>query len=163
MHYISLAAEQRYPKAQYFLGHVLINSKKFDRAIYYFKNSAQNGLIEGKFTYAFLLHDGKYIEQDIFKAISLYKDASSFNDQYSKNNLGIIYKNGFGNKIKKTISNAIVYFEEAIHQSNDIVSMYNLSHLYIYDRPIKNSIDESIKLLIKSYSRGFSLQNIFYF
>ena len=34
------------------------------------------------------------INSHIQKAIELYKELSSYNNQYAKNNLGIIYKNG---------------------------------------------------------------------
>ena len=43
------------------------------------------------------------------------KEASSFTDQFAKNNLGIIYKHEF-DQIEGRSSNAIVYFEEAIRQ-----------------------------------------------
>ena len=33
--------------------------------------------------------------------------------------------------------------------------MYNLAHLYLYEDPVENSIDKSIKLLSNSYMKGF--------
>ena len=67
-----------------------------------------------------------------------------------KNNLGIICKHGYNEKIKKNSANGIVYFEEAIRQKNDYLSMYNLTNIYIYDENIKQNFNKSIKLLIKS-------------
>lgn len=49
----------------------------------------------------------------------------------------------------KKLGNAIVFFEEAIHQKNDCLSMYNLSHLYMYEDSIKD-INKLFEMLIKS-------------
>ena len=92
----------------------------------------------------------RWWSKPIYHHITFYNEGSSLNDQYSKNNLGIIYKNGFGNVIKKNLSMAKVLFEEAIYQKNDKVAMYILSHMYFYDNSINYNIDECIKLLIKS-------------
>ena len=62
----------------------------------------------------------------------------------------IIYKHGIEDKIKQNIGLSIEYFEESIRQRNDCVSMYNLAHLYFYEEPIKDSINKSIDLLIRS-------------
>ena len=72
-----------------------------------------------------------------------------------KNNLGIICKHGYNEKIKKNSANGIVYFEEAIRQKNDLLSMYNLAHTYIYDETIKQDIHETIDLLIKSSEKTY--------
>lgn len=111
--------------------------------------ASMNNDRQANFAHGFLLHEGKYIKRDIEGAVHYYKESSSFNNQYSKNNLGIIYKHGFEDKIKSRIGNAIEFFKEAIHQKNDYLSMYNLAHIYIYES-IKQDEDESIKLLIKS-------------
>ncbi|KAK8850178.1 hypothetical protein M9Y10_018301 [Tritrichomonas musculus] len=101
------------------------------------------------FAHGFLLHEGKCVEKDFAGAIHYYKKGSSFNNQFSKNNLGIIYKHG-NNENKRNIGNAIEYFEEAIRQKNDYLSMYNLAHIYMYDSTIKQDLNKSIDLLIRS-------------
>lgn len=80
----------------------------------------------------------------IKKALSFYKFASSFNDQYAKNNIGVIYK--VGETIDKNIVNAIVYFNEAIQQNNDVLSIYNLANIYFFDENEKD-FQKSISLL----------------
>ena len=53
-----------------------------------------------------------------------------------------------------------MYFEEAIRQKNDILSMYNLAHIHIYEETIKRDTDKSIELLIKSsneFEHSFNL------
>ena len=92
---------------------------------------------------------GYCVDRDIEKAIKYFKEGSSFNHQYSKNNLGILFKNFKRNEI------AIEYFEEAIRQKNDKISMYNLGHIYFYGKFVKKNIDKSIELFIKSSNLGF--------
>ena len=104
---------------------------------------------QANFAHGFLLHEGKCAKKDIEGAIHYYKEASSFNNQYSKNNLGIIYKHGYA-KIEKNLGKAIEYFGEAIRQKNDFLSMYNLAHIYMYDETIKQNLHKSIDLLIRS-------------
>ncbi|KAK8854151.1 hypothetical protein M9Y10_016708 [Tritrichomonas musculus] len=154
IHYYSLAANQNHPYAQLFIGLYYItcvNSvSNIKKGTYYIMLASINGERTANFIHGFLLHEGKNVKRDIEKAIHYYKEASSFNIHYAKNNLGIIFKHGFSDKINKCIGNAIVYFEEAIRQKNDFLSMYNLAHLYMYDKTIEEDINKSIELLIKS-------------
>ena len=49
--------------------------------------------------------------------------ASCFYNQYAKNNLGVIYKTGKG--VTENVYRAIEYFEEAIREKNELVSMFS--------------------------------------
>ena len=118
--------------------------------------SSNNNCYEASFAVGYFYHEGKFIERNIERAIHFYKEASSFNFNYAKNNLGIIYKNGFFPEISKNINTAKIYFKEAIKQKNDMVSMYNLAHVYFYEEHTDKSISKSIKLLIRSSELGFA-------
>ena len=109
---------------------------------------------EANFAVGYFYHEGKYVKRDMKMSIHHYKEASSFNSNYAKNNLGIIYKNGIDG-IHKNIGLAITYFDEAIRQKNDIVAMYNLAHIYIFEDKSNERINESIQLLLKSLIQGF--------
>ena len=112
--------------------------------------ASKNNFRPANFAHGFLLHEGKCIERNIEEAVHYYKEASSFNIQYAKNNLGVIYRHGYDN-IDKRLGSAIEYFEEAIRQKNDYLSMYNLAHIYIYNESIKlQDINKPIELLIES-------------
>ncbi|KAK8885607.1 hypothetical protein M9Y10_041057 [Tritrichomonas musculus] len=68
---------------------------------------------------------GKYVKKDISKAISYYKECSSFN------NLAPIYKNGDG--VEKNIANAIEYLNGAIKiDKNNKAALIDLSRMYFY-------------------------------
>ena len=76
------------------------------------------------------------------------------NNQFAKNNLGVIYWiNSFGDF--KFLSLSVEYFKEAIMQENDLLSMFNLASLYLYNDSFKDNSNLSIELLIKSALRGF--------
>ncbi|KAK8846996.1 hypothetical protein M9Y10_019570 [Tritrichomonas musculus] len=154
--YYSLAANQNLSQAQFILGVIYYVGDKIKQDIkkgrYYIMLSSMNDHRQANFAHGFLLHEGKCVEKDIAGAIHYYKEASSFNNQYSKNNLGIIYKHGY-REIKGNVGNAIVYFEEAIRQKNDYLSMYNLARIYMYDSTIKQDLNKSIDLLIRSMNK----------
>ena len=155
IHYFSLASNQNYPEAQFNLGIIYYIGEYIKQDIkkgrYYIMLASKNGNRRANFAHGFLLQEGICAQKDIAKAIHYYKEASSFNNQFSKNNLGIIYKHGY-NEIEGKTGNAIEYFEEAIRQKNDYLSMYNLAHIYMYDATIKQDLNKSIDLLIRSMS-----------
>ena len=153
IHYYSLAANQNFPEAQYCLG-IMYYLRNFSitnmkKSILYIILSSKNGNREANFAHGYLLHEGKYIKRNIEEAVHYLKEASSFNNQFAKNNLGILYKHGFEEEVPQRISQSIEYFEEAIKQKGDYLSMYNLSHIYFYDQSIKQNFN-LLDLLIKS-------------
>ncbi|KAK8843573.1 hypothetical protein M9Y10_024630 [Tritrichomonas musculus] len=154
IHYLSLAAYKNYPHAQFNLGIIYYSGKfcapNIKKGMFYIELASNNGHRIANFAHGFLLHEGKNIPRDIENAIHYYKEASSFNINYAKNNLGIIYKHGYGESAPKRLGSAIEYFEEAIRQGNDYLSMYNLAHIYIYEENINQDINKLIDLLIKS-------------
>ena len=154
IYYFSLASNQGDSNAQYNLGIIYLNKGIFQdikKGRFYIMFSSKNENREANFAHGFLLHEGKIIKKNIEEAIHYYKEASSFNNQYAKNNLGIIYKHGY-NKNKGESGRAIVYFQEAIRQKNDYLSMYNLAHIYVYDETFRGGVEKAIELLIRSLS-----------
>ncbi|KAK8883485.1 hypothetical protein M9Y10_042577 [Tritrichomonas musculus] len=155
IYYFTQAANKNNDDAQYALGVFYLNGiyvkQNIKKGFFMFSLSAKNRNIDSYFVLGFLYHEGKYIEKNIEQSIHCYKEASSFNHFYAKNNLGIIYKHGFGAEIQPNIVLAIEYFNEAIHKSNDMICMYNLAHLYFYE----NKENDAIDLLIQSCKLGF--------
>ena len=154
IYYLTLAANQNNSAAQLYLGTIYFTGLCVEKNIYkgidYINQAAKNNEISACFSMGYFYHEGKYIDRDIKKAIHFYKEASSFNDNYAKNNLGILYKNGFFDEIPKQLGDAEIYFNEAIVQKNDPVSMYNLAHMYLYEKSFDCFIDKSIRLLLNS-------------
>ena len=125
------------------------------KGFYYLTLGSNNQCKRTHFKIGYLYHDYKYKNRDINKAIKYYKEGSSFNDHYSKNNLGIIYKNGIIDEIPQNIDFAIIYFSEAIKQKKDKIAMYNLAHIYLYFDNMKEKINYAIDLLIESAKCDF--------
>ena len=73
------------------------------------------------FFVGYFYHKGDYIERGIQKAIHYYKEDSSFNDQYAKNNLAIIYKNGYGDEIRANTAKRL-YFTYSDNVKRDLVT-----------------------------------------
>ncbi|KAK8883926.1 hypothetical protein M9Y10_043028 [Tritrichomonas musculus] len=89
------------PQAQCILGiyyyerkYIQQNIKKGIDLLY---QSSINRCISSYFILGSLNHEGKNIKRDINKSIHFYKEASNFNNQIAKNNLGVIYKYCFDN------------------------------------------------------------------
>lgn len=151
--YLFAAAKSNYGLAQYTLGMLYFMGKFVQKniniGIDYFNQSSLNGFNIGHFVIGYFYQEGKHLPRNMIKAVHYYKNASSFNEPHAKNNLGIIYKYGFGQDIKQSIELAIIYFTEAINKSNDILSIYNLAHIYIFIDKTKEKIIESIDLLLQ--------------
>ena len=56
------------------------------KAISFFSLSSYNRCIRAHFPVGYFYHEGKNIKKDIKQSIHYYKEASSFNNQYAKNN-----------------------------------------------------------------------------
>lgn len=55
---------------------------------------------------------------------------------------------------------AIEFLNNSIEQNNDGVSLYNLAHIYLFEKEIERNIDKSIDLLIKSSILNFAPSKI---
>ncbi|KAK8887072.1 hypothetical protein M9Y10_038108 [Tritrichomonas musculus] len=159
IYYCTSAANKNESNSQYLLGIFYMKGeivqKNVKKGLYYLTKSSENRNIRSHFALGYLYHEGKNVERNIDMSINFYKEASSFNDQFAKNNLGIIYKNGFDEERPKRIGNAIEYFNEAIRQKNDALSVYNLAHIYLYDESIENGLNKSIELLLSTWKYSF--------
>ena len=123
--------------------------KNIELAKKYLHLSADNNYYLSQRVLGDLYLEGKILERDINKSIFYYKESLIKNDPFSKNNLAVIYKNGFGD-VKKNIVLAKEYLEEVVQQKKFILSMFNLAKIY-YDEENKEGLKEhkkSIKLLI---------------
>ncbi|KAK8840428.1 hypothetical protein M9Y10_030633 [Tritrichomonas musculus] len=154
IHYCKLAANLNNSDAQLNLGIFYLNilNKYYNvkKGIHFLTLSSNNENRMANFSLGYLYHTGLYVNEDVDKAIKLYKD-SLVKIEYARNNLGVLY---MGNS-KKNLPNAIEYFNEAIQKNDDLLSMINLANIYFFEKDFKN-IDKSIELLIKSCKYRFT-------
>ena len=160
--YLTCAANQNDYIAQFNLCNIYINThyddKFLPRIIAMLKNSVEHGVHEAQVFLGDFYVEGKYVKRDIKKAVHLYLDPSSFNNQYAKNNLGVIYKNDFDNNIRKNVCKAKEYFEEAIRQKNDIFAKYNLANLLLDE----GNYDGAVKLLAELSIQNFKFSHMLF-
>ena len=62
-----------------------IFKKKYWKGLQLLIDSANQKYFDSLFVLGVIYHQVKYTKQDFHKAIKYYKDASTLNDQYSKN------------------------------------------------------------------------------
>lgn len=153
VHYFNLSSNNDNRDAFLYLGIIHLWHGEINKSINFLQLASKKGNILSNFFLGFLYHEGRYIQKDIQKAIHYYKEASSFNNEFAKNNLGILFKNGVDDELQKNLFSAIEYFDEAIRQENNKISMYNLAHIYLFNDTI--DIDKSIDLLIQSSNQDF--------
>ena len=164
IHYITLAANQNKSYPNCFLGIAYLfdeSVQDINKGIKYIQYSAYLNCREAQKYLGDFYFEGKYMKRDIRESIRLYKEASCFNDKYAKNNLGVIYSSGIDG-IPKNTCLAKEYFNEAIRQSGDIISMFNLSNILLDEE--ENEINERkipknkeyFKLLIESSIKDFN-------
>ncbi|KAK8871415.1 hypothetical protein M9Y10_007141 [Tritrichomonas musculus] len=159
IHYLTQSASQNQSFAQFLLSNIYMEDKSVQnitKSIKYLQNSAYNKCREAQLILADLLFEGIHLKHEIEKIIHLYKEASCFNNQYAKNNLGVIYKNGISG-INKNLSLAKEYFKEAVAQKNDAVSMFNLSNLLLNEEQETKDYKKVIELLIGSSRQGLMI------
>ena len=146
-------------ESQYEIGKLYLENQIYEKAIYYLNEASKNYYYEASYILGCLYDEGKVVKRNIDKAIHYYKEATSFNHLLAKNNLAIIYINNFDDGTNKNIFYAIELLKEVIKNKKDeknLISMFNLAHLYIFKYPNKDKINEAIDLL-------FILSNKFFY
>ena len=103
-----MSANQNNSVSQFELGLIYLRDKKNKtKGVDLILQSAKNNYYEACFYAGCFYHQGKCVDKNIIKAISNYKESSNKDDCYARNNLGIIYKNGFGDEVKPNVGLAI--------------------------------------------------------
>lgn len=132
--YIELAANNNHPNAQFSLGLHYYKTSNNNQIIIkgadLILRASENGFKPAIFSAAFLNHEGKCITQNINKAVNLYKESSTYENIFAKNNLGVLYKNGFFDVLEK-ISRIQKFI--STKQSKKMTNWQNIiCHIIIY-------------------------------
>lgn len=91
------------------------------------------------------------MEENIYKAISLYEDAASQGLAVARTNLGMLYLEGRG--VEKNIQQASHFFTQAANQG-DPVAQYNLAFMYGCGLLPERTISDAIELYKKAEAQG---------
>ena len=154
-----MAANKNDKEAQFFLGILNLKGqhvrKDINTGIDLISKSSENGFYDAHFIAGVIYHEGRYIKRDISKAIHFYIHGSNCDDQYSMNNLGIIYKTGFG--VEKNIVRSFELFNKAYNTKKNRLSMYNIAKMKIYSEKNENDLIDSIELLIYASNKHLQI------
>ncbi|KAK8836029.1 hypothetical protein M9Y10_040229 [Tritrichomonas musculus] len=156
IHYFLLAVKKEEPMSQIYLGKIYFYGDNIPRdlkkGLLYIELAAKNKSREAQLFHGHIYLEGKYVDRDILKPFNLYKEVSSFYNNFAKNNLGVIYKHGH-KEINKNIPLSKEYFMGAIKQMNDPVSMYNLANIWLDEAEPDDDCQNSLEVLVRSTSQ----------
>lgn len=163
INYLTLAANSNHAFAQFKLGQCYCKGKyipcDIKKGKYYLILASNNNERLANFCIGYFYHEGKLLQRNIRNALKYYKE-SLINNNLAKNNIGVLYKDGFGNDVQKNIPAAMEYLNEAIKRDNDAPYLFNLANIYTYEEGFID-IDKSIYFLIKSAKEKFKPSYIF--
>ena len=99
----------------------------FERAAFWFREAAYNGVANAAYNLGVLYHQGLGVEQDITKALYWYREAAKDNHAEAQYNLGIAYIEGIGTEYNPQA--AAAFFERAA-DSGIMEAAYNLGLIH---------------------------------
>lgn len=173
-----LPEDNKFNKANYFLGTIYLNNDDFGKAKQYFELATKQGNINAPSVLGAIYERGMGVVKDLNKARRYYKLGVQRNDQAAIVNLGTYYQTIEGNvelakyyfKMsehpvarrnlglisfqEENYSKAKEYFELAA-QYNDPKSIYFLSIMYLEGRGVEQNFGTSIDYLVRAANLGY--------
>lgn len=125
--------------------------KNLDRAIFWFREAADNGIPNAKYNMGVLYHQGIGVKPDLDKALDLYAQAASLGHPEAQYNLGIAYIGGIGYPYDP--AKAAVNFESAA-KSGVMEAAYNLGLIYENGLLGKPQPDEALMWYKEAADKG---------
>ncbi len=112
--------------AIYTAGHADV-PQDYNRAAFWFREAAQNGVANARYNLGVLYHQGLGVQRDMGEAIKWYRSAASLNHPEAQYNLGIAYIEGIG--VSYDPDRAAQYFENAA-DGGIMEAAYNLGLIH---------------------------------
>ncbi|KAG2382365.1 hypothetical protein C9374_005567 [Naegleria lovaniensis] len=161
------AASRGYPSAQYYVGTMILKkitssqphrtmtmSQKVDalvkEAIQNLENAAMQGLEEAQFYLADLYLKGKFVKQDVKRAVAMYTQLAEAGHPSSQANLGAMYMHGVENVLPKDREVGAQWLMKA-GSSGDSHSQHNLG-VYYYEC---KEYEKAMEWYMKAANQGF--------
>ena len=96
---------------------------------------------------------GKYVEQDVERAVEWYRLAAELNNAQAQCNLALCYMNGKG--ISKNVDFGVYWLERAV-TNGSIMAMYNLGKCY----EVGLGVEENTYFALKNYLNAANNGNV---
>ena len=119
-------------------------------AFEYLKTASDSGNPFAQYALAKLYYDGKYIGQDISKAVELFTYSAEQDNEWSEYRLGKIYltEDNF-----KDITSATRWLKQSAEKGNQF-AQYVLGKLYLKDEEISKDVEKALQYLTSSAEQG---------
>ncbi len=119
-------------------------------AIEYLKTASANGNPFAQYALAKLYYEGKYIGQDISKAVELFTYSAEQDNEWSEYQLGKIY---LTEENFKDITSATRWLKQSAEKGNQF-AQYVLGKLYLKGEEIPKDVEKALQYLTSSAEQG---------
>lgn len=141
------AAQKGHALSQFKLGDIYLNGEggiKSDpaKAAKWYLKAAGQGDVDAQFNYAYLLTQGKGVDQDYVAACEWFTKAAEQGDAEAQAQLGFIYFKGQG--VDKDYARAAVWYEKAAGQGNE-EAQNSLAFMYANGRGVAKNLHTALK------------------
>ncbi|KAK8898261.1 hypothetical protein M9Y10_000539 [Tritrichomonas musculus] len=142
--YFSLASNNNKESwlAQFYLGGIYLEKMhNVDKAIYYYKLSAEQNYSDAQYELGNIYYSKEYDAFDIDKAMHYFTLAAN-KSKYAQYALGNIYSEGI--YVQRDINKAIYYYTLAANQNYDLAQL-SLGNIFYNDDDVPNDTNKAIK------------------
>lgn len=139
--------------AQYALGKLWLDNETGnpEQAVAWITKASDGGNAAAQYALAKIYRDGKYVQQDISKAVELFQRSAGQENQYAQYQLGKLYLSG--EHLPKDVEAAIRWLEKSAMQENQF-AQYALGKLYLCGHDVPRDKEKAVPLLEASAIQG---------
>lgn len=139
--------------AQYALGKLWLDNETGnpEQAVAWITKASDGGNAAAQYALAKIYRDGKYVQQDISKAVELFQRSAGQENQYAQYQLGKLYLSG--EHLPKDVEAAIRWLEKSAMQENQF-AQYALGKLYLCGHDVPRDKEKAVPLLEASAAQG---------
>jgi TPR repeat protein len=138
---------QEIPKNPIAIGDSLFKEKKYDKALIWYTQSAEQGNAEGQSRLGRMYAEGLGISKNTAKAMEWFKKSATQGNASGENGLAYIYQ------IQENDEEALKWYRKSAQRGLDI-AQYNLGVMYEYGCGVKKNDKEAREWYKKSAAQG---------
>lgn len=149
--YLQIAANEGLPKAQNYLGTILMRSKSYEAASELFEKSSNQGNPHAMLSLAVMYRDGLGVPRNLQRCFDLSKAAHEKGIEQADLGLAICYEFGFGTE--KDIDKAVALYESAVKR-NEGEAFFRLGEIFKFGV----GRESNLKKAFEYYTQAAELQ-----
>lgn len=153
--WLELAASKEDGYANYKLGNINLDLKKYDKAFYYYDKAIKYGNLDALNNFGTLYLNGYGCKKDYNMALKYFELAKSKGIVVALYNLGLMYYKGYG--VKVDYLKAFTYFKESYDKEGRIKSAFYLGCMYYYGYGVEKNYNKALEYFEKGKKTNVSL------